>query len=67
VNSATRLAGVWHRLGLDLPPAALDGLVGASVLLVDDTVDSGWTVAVAALLLRRAGADAVHPFALGVG
>lgn len=67
VNSATRLAGVWHRLALDGPPAALAGLPGRSVLLVDDRVDSGWTVAVATRLLRTAGADAVFPFALGLG
>ena len=67
VNSATRLAGVWRRLELDLAPEVLAGLRGRSVLLVDDRVDSGWTVAVAARLLRSAGADAVHPFALGLG
>ncbi|RME71352.1 MAG: RecQ family ATP-dependent DNA helicase [Planctomycetota bacterium] len=31
------------------------------VLLVDDVVDSGWTVTVVAALLRRAGAGPVHP------
>lgn len=67
VNSATRLAGVWHRLELDPSGEALAALNGASVLLVDDRVDSGWTVAVAARLLRSAGADAVRPFALGLG
>jgi ATP-dependent DNA helicase RecQ len=34
------------------------------VLLVDDVIDTGWTVTVAARLLRRAGASAVLPFAL---
>lgn len=33
-------------------------------LLVDDMYDSGWTVAVAAALLRDAGAGPVHPFTL---
>lgn len=66
VNSAQRLAGVVGRLELDLGAAAA-GLPGRSVLLVDDRVDSGWTVTVAAWLLRRAGASAVHPFVLGVG
>ena len=42
--------------------AALDG----PVLLVDDLVDSRWTVTVAGRLLRTAGADAVLPFALGL-
>ncbi len=36
------------------------------VLLVDDLVDSGWTMTLAARLLRDAGAPAVLPFALAV-
>lgn len=34
------------------------------VLLVDDSTDSGWTLAVAARLLRRAGAEQVLPLVL---
>jgi ATP-dependent DNA helicase RecQ len=34
------------------------------VLLVDDVVDSGWTLTVLAWKLRKAGAGAVFPFAL---
>ena len=34
------------------------------VLLVDDLVDSGWTLTVAGWLLREAGSGPVHPFAL---
>ena len=41
-------------------PARLDG----PVLLVDDLVDSRWTVTVAGALLRSAGAPGVLPFAL---
>lgn len=37
---------------------------GGSVLLVDDIIDSGWTVTVAAHLLRESGATTVYPFAL---
>ncbi|BDZ43821.1 ATP-dependent DNA helicase RecQ [Paraoerskovia sediminicola] len=66
VNSAQRLAGVAHRLGLELTEAAAAGLPGRAVLLVDDSTDSGWSLTVAARLLRRAGAEAVHPFVLGV-
>jgi ATP-dependent DNA helicase RecQ len=33
---------------------------------VDDYTDSGWTLTVAARLLRQAGAAAVYPFVLGV-
>jgi ATP-dependent DNA helicase RecQ len=60
-NSAFRLAGVWGRfsaVGLDVPTGP--------VLLVDDLVDSRWTMAVAARELRRAGATAVLPFALAL-
>ncbi|WP_418277992.1 RecQ family ATP-dependent DNA helicase [Isoptericola jiangsuensis] len=66
VNSAQRLAGVARRLRLELPDAALAGLPGRAVLLVDDWTESGWTLTVAARLLREAGATAVHPFVLGV-
>jgi len=34
------------------------------ILLVDDYVDTRWTITVAARLLRRAGASEVMPFAL---
>ena len=62
VNSAYRVADVWTRLTLPRPlEAAVEGRV---VLLVDDYVDSRWTMSVAARLLRRAGARAVLPFAL---
>jgi len=36
------------------------------VLLVDDYVDSGWTMALVARALRTAGAPMVLPFALAV-
>jgi ATP-dependent DNA helicase RecQ len=36
------------------------------VLLVDDVVDSGWTLTYAGWLLREHGANEVHPFALAV-
>jgi ATP-dependent DNA helicase RecQ len=66
VNSAMRLAGVARRMQLQLGDGALGGLPGRTVLLVDDYTDSGWTLTVAARLLRQAGAAAVHPFVLGV-
>ncbi|WP_225754176.1 RecQ family ATP-dependent DNA helicase [Actinotalea sp. Marseille-Q4924] len=67
VNSAQRLAGVARRLTPDLGDAALAGLPGRTVLLVDDRVGSGWTMTVGARLLRRLGAAQVLPFALAVG
>lgn len=66
VNSAMRLVGVQARLRLELSEAALAGLAGRSILLVDDYTDSGWTLTVATRLLRQAGARAVYPFVLAV-
>ncbi|MET4223389.1 ATP-dependent DNA helicase RecQ [Oerskovia enterophila] len=66
VNSAMRLAGVVERLRLELSGPAMAGLAGRRILLVDDYTDSGWTLTVAARLLRQAGAAAVYPFVLGV-
>jgi ATP-dependent DNA helicase RecQ len=34
------------------------------VLLVDDIVDSGWTLTVIAALLQQAGSSVVYPVAL---
>jgi ATP-dependent DNA helicase RecQ len=58
-NSTYRLAGVWDRF--DASTLAIPA--GAPVLLVDDLIDSRWTVTVAGRELRRAGAGAVLPFA----
>ena len=40
--------------------------LGGPVLLVDDRIDTGWTMTVAARLLREAGAAGVLPLALAV-
>jgi ATP-dependent DNA helicase RecQ len=58
-NSAQRLAAVWG--AFEVPGFALPE---GPVLLMDDVIDTGWTMTVAARLLRRAGAGAVLPFAL---
>jgi ATP-dependent DNA helicase RecQ len=43
----------------------VDGWVpGSAVLLVDDIVDSGWTLTVVGAALREAGAGPVHPLVL---
>jgi ATP-dependent DNA helicase RecQ len=60
-NSAQRLAGLV-RSG-EVPD--LSGVDGP-VLLVDDHIDTGWTMTVAARMLRKEGATAVLPFALAV-
>ncbi len=67
-NSAQRLASLWRAL---VVPDALREAVSAAaadgpVLLVDDQIDSGWTMTVAAALLRDAGASGVLPLALAV-
>jgi ATP-dependent DNA helicase RecQ len=57
-NSAYRVAalnGSWERPQIDC-----DG----PVLLVDDLTDTGWTLTMAARLLRSGGAPAVLPFVL---
>lgn len=65
-NSAYRLAGLVS--AFTVPPAVATGIARADgpVLLVDDVVATGWTMTVAARLLREAGAPAVLPFALAV-
>jgi ATP-dependent DNA helicase RecQ len=49
---------------LDGAFAVADNIPDGPVLLVDDVVDSAWTLTVAAALLRRAGSGSVWPVAL---
>ncbi|QHC31753.1 RecQ family ATP-dependent DNA helicase [Streptomyces sp. HF10] len=65
-NSAQRLKALDGALAV--PPALATALAGANgpVLLVDDFTETGWTLAVAARLLRRAGAKGVLPLVLAV-
>ena len=65
-NSAFRLASVWDRVVVGPELAGTLASVDGPVLLVDDLVDSRWTMTVAARALRLAGAPAVLPFALAV-
>jgi ATP-dependent DNA helicase RecQ len=65
-NSAQRLAAVWRELTLPEETAAAAGRLGGPVLLVDDRVETGWTMTVAARLLRQAGTPAVLPLALAI-
>ncbi|SBT51786.1 RecQ family ATP-dependent DNA helicase [Micromonospora narathiwatensis] len=65
-NSAQRVRALHDAFAVpDELADALPGLDGP-VLLVDDLVDSGWTMATVARLLRRAGAPDVLPLALAV-
>jgi ATP-dependent DNA helicase RecQ len=63
-NSALRLAQVWQKLTIDAQLAERLFTVNGPVLLVDDRVETGWTMTVAAKLLRETGVPAVLPFAL---
>ncbi|MFJ7130674.1 RecQ family ATP-dependent DNA helicase [Streptomyces sp. NPDC098101] len=63
-NSAQRLRALSGAFSVS---GELSGALAAApgpVLLVDDFTDSGWTLAVAARLLRRAGAAQVLPLVL---
>ncbi len=54
-HQATNLDGAFA-IGTPLPTGP--------VLLVDDVVDSGWTMAIIAAQLREAGSNLVYPTAL---
>ena len=60
-NSVQQARNVDGSLALSLDP-----LPGGPVLLVDDMVDSRWTLTVAAWLLRSNGSGAVWPLALAL-
>jgi ATP-dependent DNA helicase RecQ len=63
-NSAQRLASLWH--AIVVPEELRDALKASDgpVLLIDDQIDTGWTMTVASALLRDANAPAVLPLAL---
>ena len=65
-NSAQRLSSLWH--ALEIPGDVRDAVGGLDgpVLVVDDRIETGWTMTVAARLLRQAGAPAVLPLVLAV-
>ena len=66
-NSVYRLADVWGTIGVGPDLAErLSALAGAPILLIDDRVDSRWTLTVAARELRRHGSGPVLPLALAV-
>jgi ATP-dependent DNA helicase RecQ len=63
-NSAQRLAALSRTLTVPGPLQSALARTGGPVLLVDDRVDTGWTMTFATKLLRACGAPAVLPFAL---
>jgi ATP-dependent DNA helicase RecQ len=64
LNSAQRVAQLWASLHLAPDLANQLSTVDGPVLLVDDQVETGWTMALSAKLLRDAGAPEVLPLAL---
>jgi ATP-dependent DNA helicase RecQ len=58
-NSAYRVAALHD--AWEVPDL---GGVDGPVLLIDDLADTGWTLTMAARMLRKAGATEVLPFAL---
>ncbi|MFI1176310.1 RecQ family ATP-dependent DNA helicase [Streptomyces melanogenes] len=65
-NSAQRVRALHHAFTVPDELARAVRKAGGPVLLVDDRSDTGWTLAVAARLLRRAGAQGVFPLVLAV-
>ncbi|MGD6742736.1 RecQ family ATP-dependent DNA helicase [Streptomyces sp. BH106] len=65
-NSAQRLRALDGTLTLPAELSEALAHAGGPVLLVDDFTETGWTLAMAARLLRRAGAEGVLPLVLAV-
>jgi ATP-dependent DNA helicase RecQ len=65
-NSAQRLGTLFGAFAVSEELAGALARSAGPVLLVDDCTDSGWTLAVAARLLRRAGSGQVLPLVLTV-
>jgi len=63
-NSAHQVAGPWQRLAIDAAALPDGPVLSGPVLLVDDEVNSRWTMTVAAARLVDAGVGPVLPFAL---
>lgn len=64
-NSAYRVAaldGAWERPQWGVAEEGTGGHWQGPVLLIDDMADTGWTLTMAARLLRDAGAPGVLPF-----
>ncbi|MFJ6743949.1 RecQ family ATP-dependent DNA helicase [Streptomyces sp. NPDC091279] len=65
-NSAQRLKALDGALSVPSELASALAETRGPVLLVDDFTETGWTLAVAARMLRRAGAQEVLPLVLAV-
>jgi ATP-dependent DNA helicase RecQ len=65
-NSAQRLRSVGQSLIVPDEVGEAVAAAGGPILLVDDRIDTGWTMTVAARLLRQAGAAAALPLVLAI-
>jgi ATP-dependent DNA helicase RecQ len=65
-NSAQRVRALHDAFQVPAEVAAALAEIDGPILLVDDLVDSGWTMVLAGRALRQAGAAAVLPLALAV-
>ncbi|GAA2403957.1 RecQ family ATP-dependent DNA helicase [Nonomuraea africana] len=63
-NSAKRVQAIRGTLAMPRELGAAIAQCGGPVLLIDDRVDTGWTMTLGAALIRHAGAPAVLPLAL---
>ncbi|WP_113703571.1 RecQ family ATP-dependent DNA helicase [Nonomuraea lactucae] len=63
-NSAKRVQAIRATLAMPKELGAAVAQCGGPVLLVDDRVDTGWTMTLGTALVRHAGAPAVLPLAL---
>jgi len=63
-NNARRVAALYDGFAVSNELEAECRATSDAILLVDDLVDSGWTMALAARALRLAGGANVMPFAL---
>ncbi len=64
-NSYQQVLNLDGAFALDIPPAA-PGRTYAPCLLIDDTVNSRWTLTVVSALLRQVGCRAVYPLVLAM-
>ena len=60
-NSVQRCRNLDGAFQVDLPKQPY-----APCLLLDDSVETGWTLTLLSALLRQAGVQAVHPLALAL-
>ncbi|TDB96660.1 RecQ family ATP-dependent DNA helicase [Actinomadura sp. 7K534] len=63
-NSAQRLRSVWHSLAVPTDLSEALAATPGPILLVDDRIETGWTMTVATHLLKESGAAQILPLTL---